>query len=279
MFETLTLVSRDGTRLGLRRWSTPEPCSAMLLVVHGYFEHGGRYAELAEVLAARGIETWALDLRGHGRSEGRRGHVTTFAAYLDDVDAALQASREVLPSTPRFVLGHSMGGLVAYLWAAQRPYARDTHGLVLTNPYLGLALRVPAWKIALAHLLSGLVPTFSLPADLDPSLLSHDEQRNQAYMHDPLIFQSATARWFIETTRAQATVKTTHRLPVPVLFVIGDADGIAHPQTSRDVFARLEAPEKTLNELPGQYHEVLNEPSRADTMAAIAAWLEAHRDR
>lgn len=274
--ETLTVKSQDGTRITARRWAAAPAPWAVLLLVHGYFEHGGRYTETAQTLTARGIEVWALDLRGHGASDGRRGYIERFDDYLDDVDAVVAQMRAAHGELPRFVLGHSLGGLVSYTWAEQRPQARQTRGLIVTNPYMGLALRVPGWKLALARLMDRLYPRFSMAADLDPSLLSHDESKNRAYQSDPLIFQAATVRWFIEATRVQSALAGPRTLPLPVLFVVGDADAVARPQTTLALFERLQAPDKTLTVLAGQYHEVLNEPSRAETCAAIADWIEAH---
>lgn len=277
--ETRTTRSRDGTRIAARRWATATTPRAALLVVHGYFEHGGRYLETAQALTARDIEVWALDLRGHGASEGLRGYIERFDDYLDDVDAVVAEMEATCGKLPRFVLGHSLGGLVAYTWAEQRPRARETGGLIVTNPYMGLALAVPAWKLALARLMDRVHPRFSMAADLDPSLLSHDEGKNRAYQSDPLIFGAATVRWFLEATRAQAALAGPRSVPVPVLFVVGDADAVARPQTTLDLFARLQAPDKTLTVLAGQYHEVLNEPSRAETCTAIADWIEARAAR
>lgn len=277
--ETLTLQSQDSTRIIARRWVAAPTPKAALLVVHGYFEHGGRYADTAQALTARGIEVWALDLRGHGASEGSRGYIERFEDYLDDVDAVVAKMRASHGALPRFVLGHSLGGLVAYTWAEHRPQAREISGLIVTNPYMGLALRVPGWKLALARLMDRVHPRFSMPADLDPSLLSHDELKNQAYQSDPLIFGAATVRWFLETKRAQAALAGPRALPLPVLFVVGDADGIARPETTLALFERLQASDKTMTVLAGQYHEVLNEPSRAETCAAIADWIEARAIR
>lgn len=275
MAERTTITSKDGTRLSLHRW-TAANARATLLVVHGYCEHGERYSELAEALGARGIETWSLDLRGHGRSEGRRGLIVRFDEYLDDVDAAVAAINAQRDGLAHFVLGHSNGGLTAFVWAVQRSSAASIRGLVLTNPFMGIALAVPAWKVALARALARVKPSFSLPAGLDPAMLSHNEASNHAYKTDPLIFRNATAGWFVEVVRVQRALESCGPLAMPALFVIGEDDGVASPAASRAVYDRLHAPEKTWKGLPGQYHEVLNEPWRADTFALIGDFIEGH---
>lgn len=269
--ETASLKGRDGTRLCLARWPVEGEAEAVLLVLHGYFEHGGRYEEFARTLSARQIAVLALDLRGHGHSEGFRGHVLDFEEYLDDVDVVMEAM--ALDGRPLFLLGHSLGGLVAFIWASTRPAAHGLRGLILTNPYLERALVVPAWKIAAARFMARIKPTFSLPSGLDSALLSHDAAKNNEYRRDPLIFNHATAGWFVAVTRAQKQAARAAVLCVPLLCVIGGADAIARPQATRTMFERVRAPDKTLKELPGQYHEVLNEVRRADLYEEIASWV------
>lgn len=257
--------SRDGRAIHVHDW-TAEKSIASLLVVHGYFEHGARYADLARALNQRGISIRAVDLRGHGRSDGPRGHVNRFDEYLDDVTAAFD------PLTPpRFVLGHSLGGLIALTWASARP--DGCAGLCLSNPYLDRAMVVPRWKIVLASALAGCVPRFAVAADLDPSLLTHDAAMNGAYKNDPLIFNRATARWFIESNAAMAAARNIRTLQMPLNLLLGDGDAIANPRASLAWYEAVQAPQKSLQVWPGLYHEILNEPQREEVYAVIGDWI------
>lgn len=276
MSERTSVDSADGRKLAVQRWPASGDACASVLIVHGYFEHGGRYDEFGRYLAARRIEACAVDLRGHGLSSGARGHIGSFDEYLWDVDAAWAR----LSGEHRFLLGHSLGGLVALRWMSEpRAGHAPSHarGLILTNPFLQAALRIPAWKVAVGRVMASIYPKFSLPAGLDPSLLSHDEASNDGYRQDKLVFDRATAGWFAATTRAQAEMAHRTALPVPLLCVVGEADGIALPQATLDYFERVRAPRKTLSVLPQQYHEVLHEPQRIDLFDAIASWIDQNR--
>ncbi|MBM3460609.1 MAG: alpha/beta hydrolase [Armatimonadetes bacterium] len=256
----------SGHEMQTYRWPCANP-AARLLIVHGYLEHAGRYDEFAQYLTGQGIEVTAFDHRGHGRSAGPRGFVGRFEDYLDDVGTVLDG----LGEGPRFLLGQSMGGLVALAFAAQRK--PRLNGLILTNPYLENALKVPGWKIAVANFLGNRLPMMSLPAGLDRKLLSHDPEILKAHEADTMILQNANAHWFVEITAAQQRASEIAALEVPLLLVVGDRDLVAAPEASLALFQRLACADKTLDRRSGWFHEVLNETERATLYEAIAGWI------
>ncbi|MEK7705797.1 MAG: lysophospholipase [Myxococcota bacterium] len=263
-------LASDDTKLFVQRWeSSRVPTRADLLVVHGYGEHGGRYRELAHALVAAGIRTTAVDLRGHGMSEGRRGFVRRFERYLDDIACVL----DELPQQHRFLLGHSNGGLAALSLVAQR--SPTLTGLIVTNPYLALRMAVPRPKIWVAHAAARLVPTLALPAGLEASQLTHDEAIQAAWERDPLIVRTATAGWWLASRNAQAEVRALRTLPVPLFYIYSDTDPIALPEASATLSAQLDVQDKTVLVRPGALHEVLNEPDRASLFGAIRDWIVA----
>lgn len=268
--------SADGTLLrGTRR--SVDGARAALAIVPGYADHAGRYAEVAEFLGARGIETFAIDLRGHGRSEGTRGHVARWDEYLDDVDALLRHARESVGDLPLHLHGHSMGGLVALTHALERG-ARDAdlglRAASVSSPFLGVALPVPAWKSALGRVVSRVVPAFAMPSGIDPGLLSRDPEVGRAYARDPLVFRTATARWFTEAMAAIARAEAgAGRIRRPTLVVQAGDDRIADPRAARPLFDRLGSERKRYVEYPGMYHEILNEIGREAPLGEIARWI------
>ena len=133
------------------RWHPAAEPRATILVIHGFAEHSGRYLHVFDRLNEAGFDCFAIDYRGHGRADGRRAYIDRFADYLDDVSAGFDLMRERRPDGPRFLLGHSQGGLICAAHAMGRRPAID--GLVLSGPFLGVALKVPAWKDALGRVL------------------------------------------------------------------------------------------------------------------------------
>jgi len=158
------LRTSDGVALHLHDWAVPG-AKATVAIIHGYGEHGARYAHVAQALNAAGVSALAVDLRGHGRSGGPRGHVLRFSEYHRDVDALLERARQRSSGHKLFVLAHSMGGLVAvdYLLAGG---GKDVAGLVLSSPFFGVALAANPLKLALGRVMSRVWPGLSLPTGL-----------------------------------------------------------------------------------------------------------------
>jgi alpha-beta hydrolase superfamily lysophospholipase len=252
----------------VHKWHLDQ-AQAHLLVVHGYLEHGGRYEEMARFLNQRGISVTAYDQLGHGRSPGPRGYCERFEQYVDDAASMLQSLPE-----PRFVLGQSFGGLVALALARRTPEA--LRGLILTNPYLENAVKIPGWKLAAANFLANRLPRFALPSGLTATMLTHDAEMQRRWRQDTLMNKSATAGWFREVREGQKTLLADATLKVPLLLVVGESDPVAVAATSVAFARRLQGAEVTVESLPGQLHEVLNESDRQKLFERIATWITAH---
>jgi len=262
----------DGMGIWVRRWSPAQGDSvAELLVLHGYGEHGGRYRELAHRLAVDKIATTAIDVRGHGRSEGRRGHVDLFANYHWDVDVGLLALEK---GPPRFVLAHSHGGLIALDYLAK--HDAQISGLILSNPFIDVAMEVPKIKLLVGKIAGELLPRLSLPRGEIGEGLSHDPLVGEQYARDPLVFHTVTAGWYREATRAQTRAQQMTELHMPVLYFYSDEDPVATPATNAILSSRLKAPEKMVRLREGEYHEILNEVGRAEVQDEISTWIQRH---
>jgi alpha-beta hydrolase superfamily lysophospholipase len=239
--------------------SLPPDARAALILVHGYGEHSARYRRVVDRFSHQGIATALLDLRGHGLSGGVRGHCDHFSEYHQDLADVLAVFREHIAHLPLFGFGHSFGGLVATTWALAHPGA--WRGLVLSSPYFGLALQVSPVKKALGQIASVVMPTLGVPAGLRGADLTHDETIARAYDNDPLNVKAATARWFTESNAAQRDLYArASQLRLPVLLVQAGADKVASASAARAVFDRMGSPDKTYDERPGLFHELLNEP-------------------
>lgn len=271
------IETADGLRLPCVAVS-PETPVATLLFVHGYGEHGAKYLPVAYRLAEKGIASFAFDYRGHGRAPGKRGYVRSFSDYLLDLEAALGA---VEGAAPLFLLGHSLGGLIASRFALQeREGASRVAGMILTAPYLELALETPRWKVALGRVVGAVLPWLRVRSGITPELLSSDEAMRDAMREDPLAFWTTTPRWFDESRRAQREVMEgaegwTH----PLLLLVPEEDGVAAPDAMRSFFERIggEGPERRLLSFADGLHELLfeREEIRGKAVEAIAEWVLA----
>ncbi|MFW5947025.1 MAG: nucleotide exchange factor GrpE [Gemmatimonadota bacterium] len=270
--DALGTVDGAGVRLRYRSWPAEEP-DAVLIVIHGLFEHSRRYEELGRTLSAAGIAVFAVDLRGHGVSGGRRGHVPRFDRFLDDVARFHDHVATRVPGVPRFLLGHSMGGLIVLRYLEGD--APDVAGAVLSAPWLGTAVEVPLWQRAAAAILDRVLPILPFPSDLEPALLSHDPERVRDYAQDPLIHSTVTPRLWRETARAaDAAFRDRSALAAPLLFLLPGDDPVVDTARGLDLARSLEDGDVTIRVLDGYYHESLQERGRAAVLAEIRGWIE-----
>lgn len=275
--ESGTFRATDGVTL-YGRWRAPGTDSprAGVLIVHGYADHGGRYDEVSRRLAGLGLAVMAMDYRGHGQAGGRRGHCQRFAEFLDDFQDGLARVRNALGGRPLVVLAHSHGALIAlrYLCDPERS-AAGVAAVVLSSPFLGLALKVPPAKILVSRLASRIIPGLTLQNGIDPATISHDPGVVKERGLDPLCHHVATARWFTEATAAQEFVAANaSRLTIPSLWLLAGDDRIADAGTAKHVYAHAGG-EKKLHIYDGFFHEVFNESERARVFADLETWISS----
>lgn len=248
-----------------------------VLVVHGYAEHGGRYHEVADALAERGYRVAVLDLRGHGLSEGARGHTERFGDYLRDLDDLLEelAKDDAWKALGKPVLlGHSFGGLISFHYGLANP--GRARGTFLSSPFFGIKLAVPAVKRGAARVLSRLIPTFGLPSGLSGRDVSHDPAIIKSYDEDPLNGKKATARWYTETVAAHArALELAPQFHGPLTIFAAGADRVVSPEATEAVFARVGSAKKSLRLLDGQFHEIFNEVDRKTTIREAVDQIDA----
>lgn len=273
--EELQLTSSDGTALFARRVLPEGESRGHLAWVHGVAEHCGRYLETMRWFAERGFGSTAVDLRGHGRSEGRRVFVRRWAEYTSDVLTFLEDVEA--PAGPSFLIGHSMGGLVVGRALQTQPQRLSgLRGAVITSPFFGIKVAVPGWKVGAARFLSKVAPIASLPSDLDANLLSKDPEQVRAYEEDPLVTHSVTARWYTEALAQHAlAVEDASRITLPVLYMHGEDDGITDPVATKRVHELTASEDKELKMWPGLRHELLNEVEREQIREHLLTWFEA----
>lgn len=284
-YSTSSIATRDGIDLYLHRWeaapSFPRPL-ARIALVHGLAEHARRYEALALRLNAAGIELIAMDLRGHGKSPGERVWVNTFDEYLLDTDALLAAAETTVPlDVPLLLMGHSMGGAIAALYAAERlpESGRTLAGLILSSAALKMPASAPRWKLAMGGTISRLMPHF--PAmTIDPATLSRANGVVEANRRDPLVHhQAIPARTVAEIGMAMARIEAGRAsITLPLFVFHGTQDALTNPDGSREFEAHAGSTDKTLLMLEGSYHETLNDLDRDRVIKALIDWTLVRAD-
>lgn len=271
----LTFAGRGGVELYAQRWRPRGAVRGVVVIHHGLADHSTRYAAFADGLVRAGYAVWALDMRGHGRSAGARVRVDRIDDLVDDLETFVATVRATEGAAPLFVIGHSLGGLTAALYAIER--APDVAGVILSAPGIAFdALALQAAAIRFTARLAPDAPVLSTPhADFSASREVIAEMGR-----DPLIHQAngpaRTARAAIDgVARVWAGAS---QLTAPLLAVHGTADKVTAPSGSRDLVARAGGDDRTLRLYDGLNHDLLHEPGGgAERVASdIRAWLDAH---
>ncbi|MEX1142464.1 MAG: lysophospholipase [Thermoleophilaceae bacterium] len=261
-----------GASVFWRAWLPDDEPEAVVAIAHGAAEHSGRYSWVAGELAARGHAVYALDHRGHGRSAGQRAFVDRLESAVADLHALCDRARASRPRAPVFLLGHSMGGLIA-LTCADR-HQGELAGLILSAP-LAVIEAGPVARAAV-RTLSRLTPRLPLHR-IDATTVSRDPDVVRAYERDPLNHRGRLpARTVGELAAGVAALP--ERLPqlgLPILAMHGTADRLVAPAGSALVRERAGSEDCTLIAYDGLYHELLNEPERERVVADVADWIAA----
>jgi alpha-beta hydrolase superfamily lysophospholipase len=256
------------SRISVCIWPPRADPDRIVVLVHGYGEHIGRYDHVAQALVERGAVVVGPDHAGHGESEGERVLVDDFETVVDDLHVVVERTREQHPGVPVVMVAHSMGGLVAARYAQR--FGDELAGLVLSAPSIGLA---PVLAPVLVQLPEGA----ELPDDpIDPDVLSRDSSVGEAYANDPLVWHGGWKRTTLEAFhRANEAVHSGPGLgDLPVLYVHGEADQLVPMALARPAVERLRGADFTERIVPEARHEVFNELDQDETIGLVADFAE-----
>ena len=266
-------IERSGeSRLHVRTWEDPA-ARGVVCVVHGLGDHAGRFEHVGRALSARGLAVHSLDLPGHGRSEGPRGHIRGWSEFHDALAVLIARVHGDGDPRPLGLLGHSMGALVALDWALENP--SRVRALVLSAPPFDLAMKPLVFKVWLARIAEKVVPALTQANQIPPSLLSHNPEVVRAHRADPLVHHRVSARLYIEYVRRRGRLFDRARtLAVPTLVLQGGSDPVASAPAAVRFTERAPRGVATLRLYPGLFHEVLNEYEGPAILEEMGAWLE-----
>jgi alpha-beta hydrolase superfamily lysophospholipase len=270
------LSSADSLKLQVYDWPLENPKAAILLI-HGIGEHMGRYKHVGEALNAAGYAVAGLDHRGHGRSEGQpRAHVLDMDTYVDDLELLWEKIKAEYPGKPWFVLGHSMGGLIATRFALR--HQTEMRGLILSGPALAIHKVTPAPIIQLGKWIAQAAPGLLLVPQIGSKHLTHDPAVNQAYDDDPLNYHGRIRAGMADAfLKGEADVlQRAATLTLPLLLLHGEQDRVVAPIASRLLYEKVGSADKTLKTYPNLKHEIFNDLEKEQVLSEVVAWLDAH---
>ena len=264
----------EGHSIYYQYWEPESPPRAVLLIAHGAGEHSARYWPLAQFFTGHHYAVAALDLNGHGNSEGIPGHVNDFEDYLLELGELHKQVTEHFSGVPVFLLGHSMGGLIGSLYLLQQQ--AQFQGAIFSGPAIKTIQQPPRLQVLLIRLLAVLAPRLGV-LQLDASGVSRDPQEVEKYKEDPLVLHGKmSARMVRELFAGMNAIQAeAAKIALPILLLHGGQDIMTSPEGSRFLYDHVSSMDKTLKIYPGLFHEIFNEPEREAVQTDVLSWCEA----
>lgn len=266
-------TGRNNFSLYRQAWLPDIAPKAILLVVHGIAEHSGRYMNLVNYFVPKGYAVYSFDLRGHGKSDGKRSYIERFSYYIDDLQTFFNLVRTENPNTKIFMVGHSMGSTISIDYALE--HQSELQGLIISGTTLKLGSSISKTAILMAKILSVLMPKMGVSA-LDPGGISRDPAVVAAYVNDPLNYTGKlSARFGVELLKTMEMLQSgLSEINLPILIMQGSQDRISDPSSSKLLFDGVGSKDKTMKIYEGFYHEIFNDPERQQVFSDMEAWLK-----
>ncbi|MGB5526582.1 MAG: lysophospholipase [Gemmatimonadota bacterium] len=268
---TGTLEVSGGARLFFRSRET-DGSRGRLLAVHGLGEHSGRFGRIAACAAVAGLDYFALDLRGHGRSPGRRGHTGSFDRLLTDLDRLRRRTGTGEPKLPTFLLGHSLGGLIVGRYVQEFGFP-SLAGAVLVAPYVDLAMSPPAWKLRLSDVADRLVPSLTMDNEIRADMLFRTEEEQAAHQDDPLVHHRLSARlWGDMRRQAAILVRRADQTRTPILVQVSGDDRVVSAAACHELASRFGGDTRVI-EYEEAYHDLFRDPAADRAASDLVRWI------
>jgi len=263
----------DGCKLFLRGWTTSS--TNVLLILHGLGGHGGWYINMANQLATNGLNVYTIDHRGFGRSQGLRGHIESYRTFVEDSTAVIREIRKRHPDANIYLLGHSMGAIIATYVAAR--YSNLLAGVLYMNPWVQEATGIPIGK-SLAIFAGGLVKSrhpWQVVGGYEGMTTNLEAQamlRTDTYWQ-----RTQTASFLVQILlMRQGMLKQASQISLPILLMQAENDQVVLISASRKLYAALASSDKTWHAYPNYQHDSQFEADRSQMDNDILAWIRDH---
>ena len=207
-------------------WEPENPPKGVIVLVHGFGEHSGRYGtHFAEHFSKEGFSIITFDLLGHGKTGGKRGHINKFEDILKLISAGISFSKKEYTGLPIFLYGHGFGGMIVLFYSIQEEPVLN--GVIATSPLLKLYGTIPSKKLTLINIMNKIYPSFTLDNELNREMLSRDSSVVDRYNADPLVHGDASVRSAMYIIEKGTFVRdNAEKVPLPTLVMYGSSDRI-----------------------------------------------------
>ncbi len=261
----------DNINLYGQCWLPEGETIAVINLIHGIGEHSTRYTAMADYYTKKAIAVYAIDYRGHGKSEGKRGHTPEYESLMKDIDKLMEYSAKDSSCKKLFIYGHSLGGNLVLNYVLRRQ--PKITGLIASGPWLKLAFEPSKFDVVLGSFVKKIYPAFTQKTKLKTDDLSHNEDSNETYKKDDLVHGHISVSLFFGAREAaQWALDNAAKMPVPLLLMHGGADKMTSPEGSKEFASKTDKAE--LKIWDGFYHEIHNEKENQQVYDFVINWIE-----
>lgn len=266
------ILNSSGKKIFFREWKIKGQPKKNILIIHGLGEHSGRYKEFAEFYIKKGIGVYALDLQGHGKSEGKRGHIKSFEEYLDSIENLLIFIRKKFLDTPIILFGHSLGGLIGLNFLIERE-SKEIESAVISSPWIETAIKIPEYLIIIQKNLKRVFPSLRLNNRLISNHLSKNKDIVSEYDKDELVHNKISLKLYSEVMRSIDNVKEkASRIKIKILLYHGKSDKIISSNGTLKISKQLKKHKIKLYE--NVYHEPHNDLEKEEIYQDILEFIK-----
>jgi len=264
--------TNNNIRLFYQCWLPQQSIEAITVIVHGGGDHSGRFSNLVEFLVPHDYGIYIFDLRGHGRSPGKRGHINSWNEYQLDLSLFLDLVKTKHPDIPLFLLGHSMGGVIVLDHCIKSQ--KHISAIICSSPAIG-ELGISPFLISLARLINKIWPSIVLPTGLKVPHLSRDTEFIKKTKSDPLYHSKSTPRFGIEMLKTVEFVQNNvSKISLPIYLIHGTDDKIVSIEGSRRAKKLIDTSLITYKEYEDGYHELFNDLNKKVVMNDLLLWMK-----
>lgn len=280
MYENFILQQFETEKLEGYSWKVEDP-EKVICIVHGIGEFGGRFDRVAEAFRKQNMAVLAFDLRGHGKSLGKRGHCAPRKDVLSDVSTLIEYAQELYPGKKLILYGHSMGGNIVLDYRSRGRLNGELSAYIVTAPWVRLVRPVPNIVYKAVKLLSRIAPSVTIGSEVNEADLGHPDSVKPFNDH-PLVHNRISALCAVDGFETgqkleDGTLENNGRAKqIPLLLMHGEKDRICDVAGSRTIADRMKADGENVEyiEWGGLYHEIHNGGSESKGDEVIAKTVE-----
>jgi acylglycerol lipase len=265
-----SISASDGIKLFIRDYSL-QNSNKVILIIHGLGEHSGRYLKLIQDFNDKNISVFTIDIRGHGKSEGKRGHSPFYQQLMNDIQCFIEHVTKKIPDQKYFLYGHSFGGNLVINYSFQEN--KKINGIIATSPLIKPSIAPSRIVLFMGKLFKKIVPSLILSNGININEISRNMQVINDYINDPLIHNKVSVQLGLDIISSGIyALENSQYITVPMIVFHGKNDGLTSYSASQKL-VQNSGPNIKFIGFDDAYHEIHNEPEKVELLRNIFNWI------